>query len=470
MQLVINTFGASVRKRGEQFEILAGDRKVALSVHKVQSILITTGAHLSTDAIQLALRHNIDLVFLDGSGQPYGRVWQTRMGSTVAIRRRQLEVAELPEGLGLAREWVQAKLRHQIEFLEELARRRPDAAEAFTATLTTIRNCLEKLRLLTGTLEEQRGSVLGLEGSAGRAYFACLGRLVPEAYCFEGRSRQPALDPCNAMLNYGYGVLYGLVEKACICAGLDPYIGLLHMDNYNKPSLVFDLIEPFRILADRAALLLFTGRRVLKEHFEAVPGGIALSKDGRAFFLSQLNERLDRAVRYPVQGNPGKSRNVKQRDTIQHEAHALANALLGKTDMPRIVTLNDLWDEEAPATPADRARGCWDGGRRTTRADRGERAMLTWVVYDITLDKTRTKIARRCLDYGLYRVQKSVFLGDLEPNRVEEILLFSREILDLDTDSVYIFPMCRPDFDRVRIVGQGFDRQLVADEVLTKVI
>ncbi len=96
--------------------------------------------------------------------------------------------------------------------------------------------------------------------------------------------------------------------------------------------------------------------------------------------------------------------------------------------------------------------------------------MLTWVVYDIAKDRTRTRIAKRCLDFGLYRVQKSVFLGDLAGNRVEEILLFSRELLDLDTDSVYIFPMCQADFDRVRIVGQGFDRKLVADEVLTKVI
>jgi CRISPR-associated protein Cas2 len=96
--------------------------------------------------------------------------------------------------------------------------------------------------------------------------------------------------------------------------------------------------------------------------------------------------------------------------------------------------------------------------------------MLTWVVYDISDDKVRNRVARRCLDFGLYRVQKSVFLGDLAPNRVEEVLLFSRELLDPDTDSVYVFPMCRPDFERVRIVGQGFDRKLVADEVLTKVI
>ena len=96
--------------------------------------------------------------------------------------------------------------------------------------------------------------------------------------------------------------------------------------------------------------------------------------------------------------------------------------------------------------------------------------MLTWVVYDISNDRTRTRVARRCLDFGLTRVQKSVFLGEVPPNRVEEIVLFSQELLDEQTDAVYVFPMCREDFDKVRIVGQGFDREWVADEVLTKVI
>ena len=30
--------------------------------------------------------------------------------------------------------------------------------------------------------------------------------------------------------------------------------------------------------------------------------------------------------------------------------------------------------------------------------------MLTWVIYDIAGDKTRNKVARRCLDFGLYRI------------------------------------------------------------------
>jgi CRISPR-associated protein Cas2 len=96
--------------------------------------------------------------------------------------------------------------------------------------------------------------------------------------------------------------------------------------------------------------------------------------------------------------------------------------------------------------------------------------MLTWIIYDISKDRTRTKIAKRCLDFGLYRVQKSVFLGDIEPNRVNEITLASTELMNLQTDSVYVFPMCQDDFEKVRIVGQRFDRKLVADELLTKII
>jgi CRISP-associated protein Cas1 len=352
MQLVINTFGAFLRRDGERFLVKAGERELGVSAHKVQGILITTGVALSTDALRLASEHNIDVVFLDRHGDPYGRFWQNRMGSTAAIRRRQLEAADGPEGLEFVRGWVEAKLRHQDEFLEELARRRPGSEAEFAGPQQTIRDSIQQLSALTGTVDERRGTIMGLEGTAGRVYFACLGQLVPEPYRFSGRSRHPATDGFNAMLNYSYGVLYSLVERACICAGLDPFVGFLHTDNYGKKSLVFDMLEPFRILGDRTALLLFTGRRAKAEYFEDVPGGVALSGAGRAALLESFNERLEQAVRYPVQSKPGKTRNIKRRDVIRFEAHALANRLLGKTDLPRIVETRCLWDEAAEGTKA----------------------------------------------------------------------------------------------------------------------
>jgi CRISPR-associated protein Cas2 len=96
--------------------------------------------------------------------------------------------------------------------------------------------------------------------------------------------------------------------------------------------------------------------------------------------------------------------------------------------------------------------------------------MLVWFIYDITENKERTKIAKMCKGYGLYRVQKSVFLGNLNKNEIDEIALKSQELINEETDSVYIFPMCEDDFKKVRLLGQAFDKKLVSDEIISKFI
>ena len=129
MQLILNTFGASLRKKDGLFLIKSGDRKITVSPRKVQTIWLATGVHLSTDAIRLALEHHIDIALLDKHGEPYGRFWHARMGSTTTIRRRLLEAAGSEDGSRLACEWVQAKIGHQAALIRDLARTRPDRAE-----------------------------------------------------------------------------------------------------------------------------------------------------------------------------------------------------------------------------------------------------------------------------------------------------------------------------------------------------
>ncbi|WP_094228552.1 CRISPR-associated endonuclease Cas2 [Methanolobus psychrotolerans] len=93
--------------------------------------------------------------------------------------------------------------------------------------------------------------------------------------------------------------------------------------------------------------------------------------------------------------------------------------------------------------------------------------MLVWVIYDIAENQVRKKVSDRCKDYGLYRVQKSVFLGDLNTNQRDSLAIQCEELIDVDIDSVYIFPMDEESFRKVKLIGQAFDRDLVSDEVLT---
>lgn len=91
--------------------------------------------------------------------------------------------------------------------------------------------------------------------------------------------------------------------------------------------------------------------------------------------------------------------------------------------------------------------------------------MLVWFIYDISDDKIRKKIIKIAQGSGLYRVQKSVFLGNIDNNTMDEAVLQSEEIMNEKTDSLYVFPMCKQDFKSIILKGQAFDKNLVTDEV-----
>lgn len=127
------------------------------------------------------------------------------------------------------------------------------------------------------------------------------------------------------MLNYAYGILYGMVERACLLAGLDPYGGFLHADNYNKKSLVLDLIEPFRIIAEKTTLYLFSRLEVGKEHFDRLHNDLTLNAEVRKLLIGAFNAPMESPVRY-------RGRNILQRDIIQFQCHRLANFLLKRAE------------------------------------------------------------------------------------------------------------------------------------------
>jgi len=321
MQLVINTRGAYLKKNKNVFLVKNDDKTFEVSANKVESILITTSATITTDAIKFAVENNIDIVFLDYFGNPYGRVWHSKLGSTVQIRRRQIEISDQPKGFKMANGWIETKVENQISFLKDLKKNRPEKKEELAESISNIEAMKDQITALDGTLDQMRGKVMGFEGMSSRYYFGALCAVMPEKWKFNGRSRNPAEDGFNCLLNYGYGVMYSMVEKGCIIAGLDPYVGFMHTDNYNKKSMVFDLIEMYRIYVDRTVVNLFSKRKVNDDLFDTIPNGLTLNKEGKAVLIQALNETLDKSISY-------RGRNIKVRNTIQYDCHRIANSLI----------------------------------------------------------------------------------------------------------------------------------------------
>lgn len=325
MELYLNTYGSALRKKDDMFEVFVEGNKTKISPQKVSSIVITNAIQISSDAIQLAMEHNIDVVMLDQYGYPYARVWYPKIGSTVMIRRAQLEMLTDARGMDFIKRWICIKIMRQYRFVTKLISKRDYVDDQIREKKEALRNYARSVMACDGTLEEKAPSLMGWEGSASRLYFGILSQLIPDAYGFEGRSSRPAKDAFNAFLNYAYGILYSKVERALIIAGLDPYIGLLHSDNYNKKSFVFDFIEPFRILADEPVFYLFSRHRIQDSFLEPVFKGIKLSTAGKKFFAPYFLEYLAEIIRYH-------NKNRKRIDMIQTDAHAFANFMINRRE------------------------------------------------------------------------------------------------------------------------------------------
>src|SRR5438105_9655888 len=140
---------------------------------------------------------------------------------------------------------------------------------------------------------------------ASNLYFGVFSRTLKQQrgeFVCANRSRRPPRDRINCLLSF----LYALLRHDCIAAltsaGLDPFVGFLHVDRPNRPSLALDLMEEFRPwLADRLALTLINRQQISANHFvEREGGAVEFTEAGRKLVIRNYQERKQEALTHPL--------------------------------------------------------------------------------------------------------------------------------------------------------------------------
>ncbi len=305
MQLVLDSKGLTLTKKRQSFVVTPEEGKgesKTISPNKVTSIAITQNVMLSADAVRLAVKNQIPILFFDRIGKAEARLWSPYFQSIATLRRQQVRFSEST----LATEWVieiyQAKLENQVKNLRYLRTRRDTQREELDQAIQQLQKQSRQLEKYQEQLvEEVRNGLMGVEGTAARIYFRALSRCLPVTYQFEKRSRRPAEDMFNACLNYFYGMLYTVVEGALFAVGLDPHLGILHVDEYNKPVLAYDLIEVFRPWVDALVIQLCLEEELLSSFFSANQHGVFLNKNGKKVLIPRFNGWLLEEKRFNEQ-------------------------------------------------------------------------------------------------------------------------------------------------------------------------
>lgn len=293
MHLILNAYGTQLSVQDGIFVVRYPEGVQHLAPTKIKSITIRKGIRLSSNALYLAIENQIELILIDKSGKPFGRLWSNQYGSISTIRRNQVDWAASNAGTEWVIQSIIQKIENQTALLMGISTSTTNK-RAIDKGLNQLENAIEKLKAIQPEpISALAGKIRGIEGSAGKIYWASLSQALPQAYQFSERSQHPALDSFNCLLNYAYGILYSIVEGALIKAGIDPYIGVLHRDEYNRPTLVYDCIEIYRIWADYVVTDLCMQQAIGHDSFLIEKGAWWLESYGKRILVQSMHDFLD---------------------------------------------------------------------------------------------------------------------------------------------------------------------------------
>jgi len=287
-----------------------GQRKLSIPIHHLESICVFGASTISPPALDLCWEHGVAVNYLSQFGYLQARM--TGVADTsVTLRRAQFRAADNPvQCATIARQIIAGKFQNSRNSLLRAARETDAVIERDQLTVATdaLARQIQDLGRWTPEDLAQPGAVdrlRGAEGMGAVTYFGVFGLLLKqqrEEFAFTTRSRRPPRDRINCMLSF----LYALVRHDCIAAltsiGLDPFVGFLHAERPNRPSLALDLMEEFRPwLADRLALTLINRQQIGPDDFKLREGGaVEFTDAGRKRVITAYQQRKQETLNHPL--------------------------------------------------------------------------------------------------------------------------------------------------------------------------
>lgn len=256
-----------------------------IGIDKVDNILIFGNSQLTTQLIKHLLLKKVTIHYFTGEGRYLSTVDSGREADFDKQKSQVKAHFDSQFRIELARKMISSKLRNQMNLLKSF----DDDKLLDSHDYRHFSDALDGIAASKGIQE-----IMGYEGRCAKSYFYFLSLLLPEQFHFLGRSRQPAKDAFNSLLNFGYSVLYSFMVGMIRKSGLSPGFGMIHENHGHHASLASDLMEEWRpvIVDDLVMTQLRKGVFELDDFVTVDHGGVFLKREAQRRFLKALSSRM----------------------------------------------------------------------------------------------------------------------------------------------------------------------------------
>ena len=297
MQVVLDTRGLNISVRNHCFLIEVEKETRIIHPQRISSILITMPCRISSPALILAAECQIPVVICNNCGKPLARIWSSRFLNTSTLRKKQYLYTTHEKSINWFEEIVKLKIQGQIDNLWYVSNRKVSIKSQVEKAEQDIHTQLSKFNVASNQDRVlHKKHLLFYEAYAAAQYWQLIGIKLSTPFMFENRIKRDPTDAFNACINYLYGMLRNQVEAAILSIGLDPALGVMHRDGYCLPSLVFDLMEPFRPIIDRVLLTATLQNQLKDDIMMIIENKHRINKAGRQQLIELFNNKLHSRV------------------------------------------------------------------------------------------------------------------------------------------------------------------------------
>ncbi len=264
----------------------SANKDVIHRLSAIESIQINETTSLDAEVLREILSYNIRLSLVDDNGDTLGEWYGNVPNKSIQLKYKQMLYIRGGYGYIKASKWIMDKIFNQIALLSQLS-----------GDVLWLKDKYESI--LQSYSQEQIENVYHEEPIITKHYYRQVNTILPTAFRFDKRTRMPAADPYNALINYAYSYLYRLVEDAIVSAGLDPYLGFYHSNQKGGKALVFDMIEPYRPWVDYPVIqLCLTYTADISANFTYDSDACILSRSIKQIVMTDVAAHFDRTIKY----------------------------------------------------------------------------------------------------------------------------------------------------------------------------
>ncbi|MDK2974271.1 MAG: CRISP-associated protein Cas1 [Methanofollis sp.] len=272
--------GGHIRATRDILTIRKGADEERYDISKVGHLIIVGGHNVHTSAVVALVRAGTTISFFDADGRPAGQIHPSRPQDAGTIRAAQQKVS----GHSIALIFAQAAINARILAIERYGNAHSWDL-LYEGELEFLHRSREELPFLIRMEEVRR-----LHKLVADMYYEIMARTVPPELNFRRRTRRPHTDPVNAMLSFGYAIIYGSADVAISAAGLDPDLGALHE---GAGGLIYDVIDGFKPAMIDETIFSRARDGIAARDYEAGDRRCYLSEDLIQNLLGSIRRTLD---------------------------------------------------------------------------------------------------------------------------------------------------------------------------------